>query len=328
MEQCAGANFGGTAPRILGICSVKNEQDIIESFVRHSLRFVDNLMVLDNGSVDDTKAILNSLAGEFGNLTVLEDDSFGNPQSARMTRLARTGQSAYDPEYILPLDADEFLDVTDKSELGRIFEKIPRDGYGLIPWRTFVLTPDTVRECGVNLPSSMHWRRRAEAPLYQKVVIRSGGRTNSDFVIEHGSHTISAPSGREVPSVPLDGLNLLHFPVRSRDQLVSRIVVGWMANLARDRNAWSSGIAWQKRDNFDRIAGGDPIDDATLCEISLLYAQNPRSVDWESDVVNEVPQVEYVRRYSTGKAMGALQLIARAWEQSLHVKPIGGVAAR
>jgi len=26
--------------------------------------------------------------------------------------------------------------------------------------------------------------------------------------------------------------------------------------------------------------------------------------------------------------MGALQLIARAWEQSLHVKPIGGVAAR
>jgi transposase len=48
-----------------------------------------------------------------------------------------------------------------------------------------------------------------------------------------------------------------------------------MSNLARDRNARSSGVAWQKRDKVDRIAGGDPIDDATLCEISLLYVQPP-----------------------------------------------------
>ena len=92
--------------------------------------------------------------------------------------------------------------------------------------------------------------------------------------------------------------------------------MGWMSNLARDRNARSSGVAWQKRDKVDRIAGGDPIDDATLCEISLLYVQPPRPVDWESDVVTEVPQVEYIRPYSTGKAMDALQLIARARMQS------------
>src|SRR5271166_4724334 len=45
-----------------------------------------------------------------------------------------------------------------------------------------------------------------------------------------------------------------------------------MGDLSRDRNARSSGLAWQKRDNFDRIAGGNIIDDATRRECSLLSA--------------------------------------------------------
>lgn len=44
------------------------------------------------------------------------------------------------------------------------------------------------------------------------------------------------------------------------------------------------------------------------------------------DVVNEVPQFKYVRRCSTRKAMDAIQLIARAWEQSLRVMSGNGTA--
>jgi hypothetical protein len=302
---------------MLGIAGVKNEQDIIEPFVRHCFRFLDNLIVLDNGSVDDTKRILKDLAREFGNLTVLEDDSFGNPQGERMTRLAQTGLSVYDPEYIVPLDADEFLDVTDKSELAGIFANIPAEGFGLIPWRTFVLTPDMARESPPDVLGSMHWRRRDESPLFYKAVLRVSSRTIDDVAIEHGSHSVRAPSGREIPSVLLSGINVLHFPVRSRDQFVGRIVVGWMANLTRDRKASSSGIAWQKRDNFERISCGDMIDETVLCECSLLYAQTPKPIDWACDVVHEHPRIEIVRQYSNGKAMPALQLVARSWEQSI-----------
>jgi hypothetical protein len=174
---------------------------------------------------------------------------------------------------------------------------------------------------------SIRWRRREESPLHYKVVLRPDGEQVEDVEIDFGSHNVHSTSGREIPRVSLDPLKLLHLPVRSRAQFVARIVIGWMANLTRDPDVRSCGLGWQKRDNFDKIAGGDPIDAATLCEISLLYAQNPRPIDWQFDVVAEVPQMASVRRYSTGKAMAALQLIARAWEQSLKVEPKSEVAA-
>ena len=103
------------SPNVVGLCVVKNEQDIIEPFVRHNLRFLDSLLVLDNGSVDNTWGILKELTKEFRGLVLGQDDEFAHTQSARTTRMFRSAQLTYDPDYIMPLDADEFIGIAEKS---------------------------------------------------------------------------------------------------------------------------------------------------------------------------------------------------------------------
>lgn len=150
VDLLSGAAYLAQGPRLLGLSVVKNEQDIIEPFVRHNLRFLNSLVVIDNGSVDNTKEILGQLAKEFGSLAVRHEDEFGHTQSERMTRLLRKAQLTYRPHYVIPLDADEFIGVADRSSFCTVIGQIPPGGYGLMPWRTYVLAPDTVN-------ISEHW---------------------------------------------------------------------------------------------------------------------------------------------------------------------------
>src|SRR5271166_727237 len=147
------------SPKIHGLCVVKNEQDIIEPFVRHNLKFLNSLAVLDNGSVDATKHILKQLSREFNNLFVAHDDRFGHTQSDRMTRMFREARSASPSDYVMALDGDEFISVAEGSEVGKVFQQIPAGGCGLVPWRTFVLTPGAVSMSDADPPRSLQWRR-------------------------------------------------------------------------------------------------------------------------------------------------------------------------
>jgi len=315
----------GRCPNIVGISMVKNEQDIIEPFVRHNLRLLDRLIVLDNGSVDETARILTALAQEFPNLVVLQDKRFGYTQSERMTSLLHQCQASFAADYVIPLDADEFLDPADRPSFHQSLEQIPRGGYGLIPWCTFVLTPGSVDAATSDPPRTMVWRRRQELPSYHKAILRLDGAPATDILIEQGNHQARSTSGQQLPVVRMSALRLLHYPVRSLDQLVAKSVVGWMAYLAKDPRAVERGQGVHWHANFKRIANGQSIDPVALCEMSLLYAQSPRTFDWEADVVHETPQFNYERRFSSGKCLGSTELIVRSWEQA--VTGSGSVAA-
>jgi glycosyltransferase involved in cell wall biosynthesis/predicted negative regulator of RcsB-dependent stress response len=323
----SGAQRTSATQKIVGISMVKNEQDVIEAFVRHNLTLLDYLIVLDNGSVDDTKQILAKLSSELKNLAVIDDTRFGYTQSERMTGLLRQSQALLKAGFVIPLDADEFLDAADKTSLLALLNQIPHGGCALIPWCTFVLTPESVNETGDPL-RSMVWRRRDELPRYHKVIIRLDGDSAEDLVIEQGNHNARAVSGREIPLVALQGLRLLHYPVRGREQFVAKSVVGWMAYLARDRRAIEHGQGVHWRENFDRIATGSAMTDEMLCERSMLYAQRSRAIDWKADVVRDAPKLNYTRAYSSGAFLGALELIARSWEQSLKDSPQDSEAAQ
>jgi glycosyltransferase involved in cell wall biosynthesis len=304
-------------PKVAGIAMVKNEQDVIEAFVRHNIGLFDHLIVLDNGSVDDTRLILAKLAAEFRNLVVADDEQFGYTQSEQMTRLLHESQAVFAADFVVPLDADEFLDSADLNAFYGALEQIPAGGFGLIPWCTFVLSPDSVDSAACDPPRSMVWRRRVESPAYYKAILRLDGSSPADLEIEQGNHAVRSTSGRTLPAVRLSGLRLLHYPVRSRDQLIAKSVVGWMAYLAKDADAVERGQGIHWYSNFKRIADGQSIDLKQLCEMSFLYAQHPRIIDWNSDLVQETPQLNYERRYSEGRYAGSLELIVRSWERSL-----------
>jgi hypothetical protein len=57
------------------ITTIKHDGDIIEEFVRHTSRFVDELYVYDNASLDSPLDTLNALQREGLPITVLRCNS-------------------------------------------------------------------------------------------------------------------------------------------------------------------------------------------------------------------------------------------------------------
>ena len=307
--------------KIAAIAIVKNEQDVIEPFIRHNIRFVDHLIIMDNGSVDNTMPIMKKLAGEFPNMLTVSDDSFGHTQAERMTRLMNRSQEIFPADFVVLLDADEFIDCSDADSFAVALARIPPGGFGAIVWSTFVLTPIMLNSEKYEKDPlrTMIWRRRVEWEPNYKAIIRLDCKPAEGVLIGQGNHNVYAADNSELLNyVHLPNVKLHHYPVRSREQLTAKAVIGWMAYLAKDPLAASHPLnhGFHRRDIFERIANGKPIDDSLLCEISILYSQNPRVVNWDEDVVKCSP-LEFERRYSTGRALDAMQLIARSWQQSI-----------
>ncbi len=305
--------------RIISLSMVKNEQDIIEPFIRHNSRYVDFMIIIDNASVDLTRPTAVKCARELKTIVIADSEEFAYKQGERMTRLLHYCQSAFFADFVLLLDADEFISAPDRQTFEGSLGTIPRDGVGSIPWQTFVITPNQIGPQEEDPPRSLRYRRAVELPQAGKAVLRLDGAYRPDLHIRQGNHQVCAASGAPLPLTWLKDIRLMHFPVRSREQLVCKSVVGWMAYLARNPGARRENFGAQWRDAFDRVAasGASGISDVDLCEMSMRYDQTRPATDWRKDVVEEKAPFDYARRHSTGKFADPVVLIARSWERSL-----------
>lgn len=304
----------------LGISMVKNEQDIVEPFVRHNIQMLDYLAILDNGSVDRTYEILLELSREFPNVFVTSDPAFDYKQSERMTRMLHACQSAFFADFILPLDADEFLMPPDRASFRDVLETIPAGNFGRIRWKNYVLTPFDAT-AALDPPRSMRWRRRSENPENRKAVMRLNGAFDSDLVLVQGNHRFQSRSGRPVPFVHLEDVELAHYPVRSADQFAAKAICGWMAYLASDSDQRKMNFGHQWREAFEKIVSGAELSPDRIAKASFLYAQHPCAIDWAEDAVEDAGPFSYERRFSNGAPQSALQVVASAWARSLSPRP-------
>jgi glycosyltransferase involved in cell wall biosynthesis/SAM-dependent methyltransferase len=297
---------------------VKNEQDIIEPFVRHNLAFVDSMIVMDNGSDDETRRILAELMRELPGLVVTDDPAFGYNQAERMARMLAAAQSVYRADYVLFLDADEFIDAPSRAEFGAALTKIPAGGLGLVPWRTFVLPSTGTAAAQRDVPRTMAWRRSAERPQFHKAILRLDGAFQPDLRPLQGNHDVGTSSGRELARVELPGIFLAHFPLRQRDQLIAKVTIGWLAYLAIRPNAREGDVNYQWRELFDRFCAGNPIGDDELSRFSRDYAQQADAAPPPpNEILPAAPPRRYQRKYSTGAFADPLRLVVRAWERTL-----------
>ena len=304
-------------PRLLGLSMVKNEQDVIEPFLRHHAALLDTIVLLDNASIDRTRAIALDCARELGNVVIGDSPEFSFLQSERTTRLLQAAQAAFRADYVFFLDADEFLSAPDRDTLLAALRPIPPEGAGLLQWRTFVIRPGQEDAVAADPPVRFTHRRLAEQPPFGKVVLRLDSATATGLTIAQGSHTATR-EGVEIPAVALDPLHLQHFPVRSSRQIAAKAVVGWTACVARDPGARGQNMCFQWRDAFDCLAtGGQDAIKRELAEISFRYAQERSILEWDGELVEDTPAASTVRRYSDGSFADPLGLIACSWERSL-----------
>ena len=215
--------------RLVAISCVKNELDIIEAFVRHTLARADRLVVLDNGSTDGTRRILDQLMTEGLALDVVDDPSPGNYQWSRMTALMRGHALArHDADWVLPVDADEFLIDPDLKSLLAADAASDRP-FGLL-WKSYVPDPrDDPQE--LNPVRRIRHRLAREARPCAKVAVPAALAKRPDLILDQGSHQITGGTG-PVPPVFGRGGHLAHFPGRSPDQFAAKVVLKHVQYLA------------------------------------------------------------------------------------------------
>lgn len=197
---------------IVGISMVKNEADVIEAMARHNLAFLDHLHFVDNGSTDRTVPILKLLKEEGLSISVTADLRLGYPQADILSKAAN---ARFPNDTLFFLDADECL-------IGRIdqFRTALRAQSQpfLMPWVTYVPTPADNAD-DINPLTRIQHRRVSESPQYFKVALPAN--TPRPVVMQQGAHGLDG-----YRPAPISDIAIAHFPVRSVQQIISKILVG------------------------------------------------------------------------------------------------------
>lgn len=185
---------------IVGITTVKNEADIIETSIRHLLaEGVDQIIVADAMSTDGTRDILADLP------VIVEDDP--EPfcyQDALMTRLAHQAWGL-GATWIVPFDADEFW----YSDLGPLAEVLgeTKPEYGRLFARVY---------------QHHTWHLRE---VEHRVLGKVAFRPSPGMYLAHGNHDVTGVPGESLWGVidvrELQFRGFDHFKTKVRQRLAT-----------------------------------------------------------------------------------------------------------
>src|SRR5436190_11977431 len=129
--------------KIIGISMIRNDADIVEAFVRHTLRVLDHLFVIVHCPHDGTGEILAALQAEGLPITLVLDDEPAFLQGERLSWLAREAYKAIRCDFAFLLDADEFIVPPERDAIEAALGSLPPDALAAgIRLRTFVPTSD------------------------------------------------------------------------------------------------------------------------------------------------------------------------------------------
>lgn len=118
--------------QISAVINTLNEEKNIKRLIE-SLRWVSEIVVVDDGSEDKTLEILNKLKSENANLKVFKHKSAGFVEPARNFAISQTSN-----EWILILDADEQIPPSLRDKLREIVSEKKEIGYVRLPRKNLI----------------------------------------------------------------------------------------------------------------------------------------------------------------------------------------------
>jgi hypothetical protein len=237
--------------RIVAISMVKNEADVIEPFCRHIAAFADHHLVFDHRSTDGTNVILKKLMGEGLPLTCFHDHRIGKLQDVRTTELMHRAVRDFGADWVLPLDADEFLQ--DESPAA-VRTRLTAAAGSTVPIQMWLADygfhpDDDQRE--LNPVLRLRHRVRAELRSAAKVLIPRRLAGDPAVRVAHGNHAVLR-NGSAIPAQLCDDLSIAHFPARSGEQVAVKVLTGEWQRLA---HAAPAGIDDHYRSHVLRLLG-------------------------------------------------------------------------
>ena len=261
--------------RLHGLAMIRNEADIVESFVRHHLGLLDGLSVIVHLPTDGTPQILDALRNEGLPLELLMLNELGYNQGQRTTEAARSVFSRHRPDRLLLLDADEFVRVGSRAELEQALATIPEGSQGLIPWHTYIPAEEDDSEETEPVRRMRHrYPGVSSTDQYFKLVLGKAFAIEPSLVICHGNHALASPDSvkdRATRYHPLDGVLLAHYPVRSAEHILSKVLVGWLSHIVIGDTV-GRDAHW--RELYERLRVSPTLDAGSVTALALKYARH------------------------------------------------------
>jgi hypothetical protein len=306
--------------KLHAVTIVRNEADIIEAFVRHTLAYVDALTVVNHGSFDETGEILDRLAAEGLPLTVMLDERAGFFQPEVLTPLVRDAIERRAADFVFVLDADEFIKTSSRTDLQAMLARIPSGMHGLVPWLTYAPDFDaTSRRDPLRMLRSCRRVVGTREPLHKVVVARCFMQTPSAFVAMGNHRVFPSDEAPDQPCpharLPPEALALAHVPIRSAEQLEAKITVGWLAHLAAARGNASLSFHWGEA--YALLASGRRFSTEDLLAMAANYSvaraewMAPEAIEWAEDPF----LADIALRYSVDTQVDAFTLVLRFAER-------------
>ena len=254
---------------------VKNEADIIEIFVRYTMSFARKMIFIDNGCNDNTIKILKNLIIEGFDIEIYYEATVMQEQYIIENKYLYKILKNIDFDFILPLDSDEFL--SSDQDLFECIENLDEESVSLLKWRTYVLT-ENISNKEIFLKEIGSYRIN-ESVTFTKVIIPRKLIAENEIFITNGHHKIE--SNTPVKQNTAEELFIAHFPVRSEEQIKSKIYQGAFSQLL---SSYSKVVAFHWADMYHDMRNGK----FDLLKYSLGYAlPKDTEVDVNKDVIKK-----------------------------------------
>lgn len=263
---------------IYSISIVKNEADIIESFVRYNYTYLDGMMIINHNSGDGTGKIVEKLIKENYNIYYIEWDKLMHQQGEVLTKFIYELIEEKNPDLIIPIDADEFLVSYNNENPRGELEKLDLDYVHYIDWKTYI--PYKTGPDEDFIPKNMNYIRNKEYNEHKKVIIPSKLFEDLNLELANGNHDChNLPKENKNEK---DTLKMAHYPVRTKNQLISNTLIGALNTLCipfREKRR-----SWHRLMLFDQIEKGEDLD-----LVKIAYEYSSRSAKNKPQLLNYDP---------------------------------------
>ncbi len=200
--------------KIFSATMIRNEIDIVESFLAYNLKYFDKMLFADMQSSDGTLEVLNKTREKDDRVQYYNLPYLAKYQSEAVGALAEIA-FCEGADWLFCLDADEFLKSPDRGHLERTLRNFGSEVMHL-PWINLI--PTTYGSFNnFDITQKFHWTGRVSQ--YVKVAFSAQyAMSNPDYIVTMGCHdlkpTLSGPPEGQKLGVPL-----FHIPVRSAERI-------------------------------------------------------------------------------------------------------------